>query len=99
MKEFRDKKNVFEAEVDELRQQLADAEAAHKDGINQMERKLIEEKARLQKEAMAKLSEIKRSSEEGVLNRLDLSTKRILQQNRRLAEDLRLHVAETVSAT
>ena len=30
-----------------------------------------------------------------MVNRLDVSTKRILQQNRRLAEDLRLHVQET----
>ena len=39
--------------------------------------------------------EIKRNTDEEVVNRLDISTKRILQQNRRLAEDLKLHVQET----
>uniref|UniRef100_A0A7S4KH02 Basal body-orientation factor 1 n=1 Tax=Guillardia theta TaxID=55529 RepID=A0A7S4KH02_GUITH len=52
-------------------------------------------RSRLQKEAHAQLMEIKRNTDEEVVNRLDVSTKRILQQNRRLAEDLKLHVQET----
>ena len=95
LKAFKDRKEVVEAELERLQQELADARTAHKEAMTGVERKLIEEKTRLQKEAHAQLQEIKRNTDEEVVNRLDISTKRILQQNRRLAEDLKLHVQET----
>jgi hypothetical protein len=96
LKAFKDRKEVLENELDRVHQELSDAQAAHKEAMTGVERKLIEEKTRLQKEAHAQLMEIKRNTDEEVVNRLDVSTKRILQQNRRLAEDLKLHVQETV---
>lgn len=95
LKAFKDRKEVLEAELERVHQELTDAQAAHKEAMTGVERKLIEEKTRLQKEAHAQLMEIKRNTDEEVVNRLDVSTKRILQQNRRLAEDLKLHVQET----
>eukprot|EP00290_Baffinella_frigidus_P027395 CAMPEP_0180228874 /NCGR_PEP_ID=MMETSP0987-20121128/25057_1 /TAXON_ID=697907 /ORGANISM="non described non described, Strain CCMP2293" /LENGTH=386 /DNA_ID=CAMNT_0022193219 /DNA_START=46 /DNA_END=1203 /DNA_ORIENTATION=+ len=95
LKSFKDRKEVVESELERLQQELVDARTAHKEAMTGVERKLIEEKTRLQKEAHAQLQEIKRNTDEEVVNRLDISTKRILQQNRRLAEDLKLHVQET----
>jgi hypothetical protein len=95
LKAFKDRKEVLEGELERVHQELHDAQAAHKEAMTGVERKLIEEKTRLQKEAHAQLMEIKRNTDEEVVNRLDVSTKRILQQNRRLAEDLKLHVQET----
>ena len=95
LKAFKDRKEVLENELERVHQELYDAQAAHKEAMTGVERKLIEEKTRLQKEAHAQLMEIKRNTDEEVVNRLDVSTKRILQQNRRLAEDLKLHVQET----
>jgi myosin heavy subunit len=95
LKAFKDRKEVLEGELERVHQELHDVQAAHKEAMTGVERKLIEEKTRLQKEAHAQLMEIKRNTDEEVVNRLDVSTKRILQQNRRLAEDLKLHVQET----
>lgn len=95
LKTFKDRKEVLEGELESVHQELFDAQTAHKEAMSGVERKLIEEKTRLQKEAHAQLMEIKRNTDEEVVNRLDVSTKRILQQNRRLAEDLKLHVQET----
>ena len=41
------------------------------------------------------VSDMKRAATEDIDERLDASVKRILQQNRRMAEELRLHVQET----
>ena len=92
LKAFKDRKEVLEQELTKVHQDLSDAQAAHAEAMTGVERKLIEEKTRLQKEAHAQLMEIKKNTDEEVVNRLDVSTKRILQQNRRLAEDLKLHV-------
>ena len=54
-----------------------------------------EEKNRLQKEYKQMLAEMKKSSQEEAVERLDSSTKKILFENRRMAEELRLQVGET----
>lgn len=95
LRAFAKDKERMEHENNQLRMDLNEAQQAHKEAMTGVERKLIEEKTRLQKEAHAQLMEIKRNTDEEVVNRLDVSTKRILQQNRRLAEDLKLHVQET----
>jgi len=60
-----------------------------------LERKFIEQNTQLKKEYEQKLEELKKSAEEDIDERLDASVKRILQQNRRMASELRLHVQET----
>jgi len=95
LKSFKEQRDQYESTIARLREELAQEQEAHRQAMISVERKLIEEKNRLQKEAHAQLMEIKRNTDEEVVNRLDVSTKRILQQNRRLAEDLKLHVQET----
>merc|ERR1719230_521830 len=67
----------------------------HKETVAQMERKFLEEKGRLQKEYKQMLAEMKKTSQEEAVERLDSSTKKILFENRRMAEELRLQVQET----
>ena len=69
----------------------------HKLHLEALERKFLEEKNRLQKEYKQMLAEMKKSSQEEAVERLDSSTKKILFENRRMAEELRLQVAETDS--
>jgi F0F1-type ATP synthase membrane subunit b/b' len=61
----------------------------------ELERKFIEQNTKMKKEYEQKLEELKKACEEDINERLDASVKRILQQNRRMAEELRLHVQET----
>ena len=70
-------------------------EAENKETIAAMERKFFEEKGRLAKEYKQMLAEMKKTSQEEAVERLDSSTKKILFENRRMAEELRLQVQET----
>lgn len=47
---------------------------------------------RVRKEFEAKLEEVRRAGEEDVHLRMDAGTKRIMQQNRSLQEELRIHI-------
>ena len=65
----------------------------HKLLLDGQERKFLEEKGRLQKEYRQIMSEMKKSSQEEAVERLDSSTKKILFENRRMAEELRLQAS------
>ena len=46
----------------------------------------------MRKEYEQKMEELKKSADEEIDERLDASVKRILAQNRRMAEELKIHV-------
>ena len=46
----------------------------------------------MRKEYEQKMDELKKSTDASLDERLDASVKRILQQNRRMAEELKIHV-------
>jgi F0F1-type ATP synthase membrane subunit b/b' len=60
-----------------------------------LERYYLEVNTKMRKEYEQRMEELKKSAEEEVDERLDASVKRILQQNRRMAEELKIHVQET----
>eukprot|EP00976_Prorocentrum_cordatum_P089659 1187811-Prorocentrum_minimum.AAC.1 len=95
LKDFKERQLEIEAEMERLRE--INEELKHQQEIKmaEMERKFIEQNTKLKKEYEQKLEELKKSCEEDIDERLDASVKRILQQNRRMAEELRLHVLET----
>ena len=95
LSKFKERKASLEAELESYRLELAETQTKNKDTLADLDRKLIEEKAKLQKELANKLAEIKQNSEHEVINRLDSTTKKILAENNKLTEDLRLHVKET----
>ncbi|KAG2495412.1 hypothetical protein HYH03_006360 [Edaphochlamys debaryana] len=61
----------------------------------ELDRYYFELNTRMRKEYEQRLEELKKSAEEEVDERLDASVKRILAQNRRMAEELKIHVQET----
>ena len=76
--------NAKSEECEELRRRL-DQKAA--DG----ERRLIAERATLTREWEARFEDLKRSMEASVEDRYDSGVKRILEQNRRMVAELKLH--------
>lgn len=95
LKEFKERQMEIEAEMERLREDNEELRQAQEAKAAELERKFIEQNTKLKKEYEQKLEELKKSSEEDIDERLDASVKRILQQNRRMAEELRLHVQET----
>jgi len=95
LKEFKERKAQLEEKLEQGQQERQDMAHEHKLALDSMERKFLEEKGRLQKEYKQMLAEMKKTSQEEAVERLDSSTKKILFENRRMAEELRLQVQET----
>ena len=95
LKNFAEQKENLEQQLEQLAAEKKELEERQSETVVKMERKFIEEKARLQKDINKKLQAFKKASEEKVNENLDASTKRILMQNRQMADELRLHVQET----
>jgi len=90
----KERENLLEAQAALEQKRLADNED-HAKELADKERTHYAEKGRLQKEYKQMLAEMKKTSQEEAVERLDASTKKILFENRRMAEELRLQVQET----
>jgi len=95
LQEFKEQKLQMEKQLEDGEAERLAMREDHKYAMETLERKFLEEKNRLQKEYKQMLAEMKKSSQEEAVERLDSSTKKILFENRRMAEELRLQVAET----
>ncbi|KAL6746692.1 flagellar/basal body protein [Haematococcus lacustris] len=88
-----------QAEVEEELLQLKEENQELKEKLDtqrqELERYYLELNTKQRKEWEQRMEELKKAAEEEVDERLDASVKRILQQNRRMAEELRIHVQET----
>lgn len=60
--------------------------------MSEAEQQFVNTGQRVRKEFEAKLEEVRRAGEEDVHLRMDAGTKRIMQQNRSLQEELRIHI-------
>ena len=95
LRDFKERKMEIEDQMERLRVECEELRAGQAARAAELERKFIEQNTKLKKEYEQKLEDLKKSAEEDIDERLDASVKRILQQNRRMAEELRLHVQET----
>jgi len=90
---------VRQVEVEEEMLRLKEENQELKEKLEQqrveLERYYLELNTKIRKEYEQKMEELKKSAEEEIDERLDASVKRILQQNRRMAEELKIHVQET----
>ncbi|GLC47469.1 hypothetical protein PLESTB_000133900 [Pleodorina starrii] len=88
-----------QAEVEEALMRLKEENQVLTEKLEQqrveLDRYYFELNTRMRKEYEQRLEELKKSAEEEVDERLDASVKRILAQNRRMAEELKIHVQET----
>lgn len=89
---FRDQKHVLESKMDELDALLKRANEKHDSEMAQMERKFLEEKARMQKDKEKEIEEIRQQSREEARNGLDADTRKIVTDNRRMGEELRFQL-------
>lgn len=92
---FKEQKTSLEEKLEQGNLERSDMDADHKEMLAAIERKFFEEKGRLAKEYKQMLAEMKKSSQEEAVERLDASTKKILFENRRMAEELRVQVPQT----
>lgn len=60
--------------------------------LSEAEQQYVNTGQRVRKEFEAKLEEVRRAGEEDIHLRMDAGTKRIMQQNRSLQEELRIHI-------
>ena len=60
--------------------------------MSEAEQQFVNTSQRVRKEFEAKLEEVRRAGEEDVHLRMDAGTKRIMQQNRSLQEELHIHI-------
>ena len=95
---FKEQKTSLEEKLEQGNLERSDMDADHKEMLAAIERKFFEEKGRLAKEYKQMLAEMKKSSQEEAVERLDASTKKILFENRRMAEELRVQVRPLAGA-
>lgn len=92
VKEFRRKRAQMQKELDDIKDDLFEAEKDHKETLSTMERKFLEEKIRLQDEASKKISDLAERAHAEAISNLDETTKSIYKENVRLNESLGYHV-------
>ena len=95
VREFKERKNEVETMMEKLKTDNKEMKRIQEEELAEMERKFVEQNTKQRKDFEQRLEALKRSAEEDIDERLDATVKRILQQNRRMAEELRLHVQET----
>lgn len=96
---FRDMKETIHARMRELEIQLHHEKETAKETIGTLERKFLEEKARLQKEHEKKIEIVKQQAKEDARNGLDADTRKIVTDNRRMGEELRFQLQMTEELT
>lgn len=96
---FRDMKETIHTRMRELETQLHHEKETAKETIGTLERKFLEEKARLQKEHEKKIEIVKQQAKEDARNGLDADTRKIVTDNRRMGEELRFQLQMTEELT
>ena len=92
---FKQTKMQMEEETQNLKHEIERLMKGQDVRVRELERKFIEQTNKQKQEYEKRVEYVKRNAEADIDERLSLSTKRILQQNRRLAEELHMHVQET----
>ncbi|QDZ23483.1 basal body-orientation factor [Chloropicon primus] len=92
---FKNTKIQMEEEKEALKDEIRELKQGEDHRLRELERKFIEQNNKQKVEFEQKIEHLKRNAEADIDERLDASMKRILQQNRKLAEELHMHVQET----
>lgn len=92
---FRDMKETVQSKMKELESALhKETEQGH-ERVRDLERRFLEEKARLQKEHEKRIEIVKQQAKEDARNGLDADTRKIVTDNRRMGEELRFQLQTT----
>lgn len=92
---FKDMKETVHNKMKGLETQLQQEKEQGHDHVRDLERKFLEEKARLQKEHEKRIEIVKQQAKEDARNGLDADTRKIVTDNRRMGEELRFQLQMT----
>ncbi|TMW63084.1 hypothetical protein Poli38472_005702 [Pythium oligandrum] len=92
---FKEMKETIHDKMKNLEALLTKERDGTKEQIGALERKFLEEKARLQKEHEKKIEIVKQQAKEDARNGLDADTRKIMTDNRRMGEELRFQLQMT----
>ncbi|RLN55470.1 hypothetical protein BBJ29_006794 [Phytophthora kernoviae] len=92
---FREMKDSVATKLKDLETQLTLEREQARDTAGALERKFLEEKARLQKEHEKKIELVKQQAKEDARNGLDADTRKIVTDNKRMGEELRFQLQMT----
>eukprot|EP01116_Phalansterium_solitarium_P009046 TRINITY_DN23050_c0_g1_i1.p1 TRINITY_DN23050_c0_g1~~TRINITY_DN23050_c0_g1_i1.p1 ORF type:complete len:438 (+),score=170.08 TRINITY_DN23050_c0_g1_i1:236-1549(+) len=95
LNEFKQQRQAYLAEVEQLKSQLAEADRQLQDKISRLESKFYSEKLALQKEFAAKLLEAKKQSHETAMARLGDATKTLFVENQQMTDEIHKFSAES----
>ena len=90
--EFKENKLRIEARVEKLESDLVEQERKHHRVLVSVERKFLEEKAKLQKEFESRVEGIRDQCWKEAQEGLDTDTRKIIADNKRLGEELRFQM-------
>ncbi|XP_032998701.1 basal body-orientation factor 1 [Lacerta agilis] len=93
--EFRKKKALLEKQLEDLNEIMEITEKEHQETICMLEKKFLEEKQRLEREAEKKIYMLAERAHHEAIMQLDAAGKAVFQENVRLHEALGYHMKET----
>ena len=95
LNEFKEIKEIVEKKLAEKEKELQTCIRHNKLTLQQLERKFLEEKSKAKIAQEARIAEIKRLAREEAQKGLDSDTRKIVTDNRRMAEELRFQLKTT----
>ncbi|XP_069806949.1 basal body-orientation factor 1 isoform X2 [Dendropsophus ebraccatus] len=95
MKEFRRQKAELERELDEIKNSLLKAKKDHQETLSTAERRFIEEKQRLEKEAEKKIIMVTEEAHTEAIRQLGDVGRSVFKENVQLKEAISYHVKES----
>ena len=95
LNEFKEIKEIVEKKLAEKEKELQTTKRHQKLTLQALERKFLEDKSRAKIEQEARIAEIKRLAREEAQKGLDSDTRKIVTDNRRMAEELRFQLKTT----
>ncbi|XP_053572280.1 basal body-orientation factor 1 [Bombina bombina] len=94
IKEFRRRKMELEKELDEVKENLRRTNKEHTDALSSAERRFLEEKQRLEKEAEKKIMMLAQRAHNEAVMQLDEVGRSVFKENVRLKEAFSYHLSE-----
>ncbi|XP_061467700.1 basal body-orientation factor 1 isoform X3 [Rhineura floridana] len=95
IKDFRKKKALLEKELEDVKETLGITKKEHQETICMLERKFLEEKQRLEREAEKKIIMLAERAHHEAIMQLDNAGRAVFTENVRLHEALGFHMKET----
>ena len=92
--DFKVRQDEIEREVTKLASENEQLRLDNERDLNEKEREYMDINRALKRDYEAKLQQLKRQTEEDVDERMDVSVKQVLHQNRVMAQELLIHVSE-----